>query len=270
MRLAAILICTILSFNALADDISIVDARRNIPLSDEEPAFKDFYLNAGEGSGLKKNLVVNVVRKWSVRDAAGAQAIGEIEAPVGQIKVIAVYGRVAVAREYKLPMHDDIPMIEQAGIMIGDKIDLKGSFTDEKTFAAKRRAAEAAAAKAAQDAVAATQPQQPTPPVAATPTQTPAPAQTTAAAPTQSPNPNLTPNQNQLPTQAQSPTPPPAPAATPKAEAAQEAGPAPASVKTDGTIPDQAAKSFGGEHLIENAPANAKLASTNSAAPKAE
>lgn len=124
---------------ALAADISIVDARRNIPLSDDEPAYKDFYLNAGDGSGLKKNLVVTAVRKLTVRDAAGSQAIGDIEVPVGQLRVIAVFGRVAVAREYKLLSRDENPMLEQAGLMVGDRIDLKGSFVDNKIVPLKKK-----------------------------------------------------------------------------------------------------------------------------------
>ena len=37
---------------------------------------------------------------------------------------------VAVAREYKLLSRDELPMLEQVGIMTGDRIDLQGSFID--------------------------------------------------------------------------------------------------------------------------------------------
>lgn len=115
-----------------AEDIHVIDARRNIPLSDDEPVYKDYYLNAGEGSGLKKNLVVNVVRKVTVRDASGSQTVGEMTVPVAQIKILAVYGKVSVARDYKPLSREDFPMLEQAGIMGGDLIEFKGSFVDTK------------------------------------------------------------------------------------------------------------------------------------------
>ncbi|MGZ3770740.1 MAG: hypothetical protein ACXVCP_06155 [Bdellovibrio sp.] len=115
---------------AKANDIIVVDVRRNITLSETDTVYKDFYINAGNGSGLKKNLVVTAVRKLNIRDASGANAVGEILVPVGQLKVIAVYDHVAVAREFSLLSRDDLPMLEQIGIMSGDRIDTKGSFVD--------------------------------------------------------------------------------------------------------------------------------------------
>ena len=113
-----------------AQEISVVDVRRNITMSETDTIYKDFYLNAGPSSGLKKNLVVTVVRKINIRDASGANAVGEILVPVGQLKVIAVYDKVAVAREFTLLSRDELPMLEQTGIMNGDRIDIKGAFID--------------------------------------------------------------------------------------------------------------------------------------------
>ena len=77
-------------------EITIIDVRKNIPLSDEDPSFTDFYLNAGDNEGLKKNMVVTVFRTINVRDASGAQSFGEISIPVGQVKVVAVFQKIAV------------------------------------------------------------------------------------------------------------------------------------------------------------------------------
>lgn len=131
------------SFVCRADDLSVVDVRSNIPLSEEEPAYKDFYLAGGDVSSLKKNLVVTALRKITIRDSKGAQAYGDIAIPVGQLKVIAVYGKVAVAREYKLLPRDENPTLEQIGIMSGDQIDLKESFVDSAKPAVKKKSADA-------------------------------------------------------------------------------------------------------------------------------
>ncbi len=112
-----------------AAEIVIVDVRRNITLSDDDAVYKDFYLEAGEGSGLKKNLVVNVKRKIYVRDQA-AKSIGDFETVVGQLRIVHVQGKIAVGREYKLQSRDEEAMVEQIGIMSGDHIDLTGSFVD--------------------------------------------------------------------------------------------------------------------------------------------
>ncbi|MGE5087307.1 MAG: hypothetical protein ACM3MG_13465 [Bacillota bacterium] len=125
-----------------ADSMTIIDVRRNITLSDEETPYKDFYIAAGPDSGLKKNLVVTAVRKINIRDAAGANSFGEIAVPVGQLKVIAIYDKIAVAREFNLLSRDELPMLEQVGIMTGDKIDLRGAFVDTSKPKPKRKVAE--------------------------------------------------------------------------------------------------------------------------------
>jgi hypothetical protein len=146
MRLYSAILClfglSLLAAVSQAESLSVVDVRRNIPLSDEEPAYKDFYLAGGDLSGLKKNLVVTAVRKIGVRDSKGAMSFGEIEIPVGQLRVLAVYGSVAVAREYKILSRDDHAMLEQTGIMSGDLIDVKGSFVDSKPLAKPKKISE--------------------------------------------------------------------------------------------------------------------------------
>lgn len=133
-----IVLSLLFSAPVFAEEISVIEVRRNIPLADEDPIYKDYYLNAGPESGLKKNLVITAVRKISIKDATGTSSYGEIVIPVGQLKVIAVQNRIAVAREYKLISRDDEPMLEQIGIMTGDKIDMSGSFVDNKKSSAKK------------------------------------------------------------------------------------------------------------------------------------
>lgn len=124
----AILLGTVI---ANADDLRVVEVRRNIPLADADPVYKDFYI-AGGVSALKPNMVVKAVRKLGLKDATGTQSVGELNIPVGQLKVIFVQDNLAVAREYKLLSRADLPMLEQHGIMVGDLIDLKDSFTDKR------------------------------------------------------------------------------------------------------------------------------------------
>lgn len=133
-----IVLSLLFSTPVFAEEISVIEVRRNIPLADEDPIYKDYYLNAGPESGLKKNLVITAVRKISIKDATGTSSYGEIVIPVGQLKIIAVQNRIAVAREYKLISRDDEPMLEQIGIMTGDKIDMSGSFVDNKKSSAKK------------------------------------------------------------------------------------------------------------------------------------
>lgn len=114
-----------------ADAIEVVDVRRNIQLADTDPIYKDFYLNASDSSGLKKNLVVKATRKITVKNQ-GSKVIGTFKTTVGLLKIIQVEGGVAIARLFELTPREEHPMLEQTGIMIGDQIDTDGSFIDNK------------------------------------------------------------------------------------------------------------------------------------------
>lgn len=131
-KIITIVVLYILTFSLLhaeAQGISVIDVKSNIALSDSDPVYKDFYLNAGDSSTLRKNMVITVKRKLNVKDSS-TKSIGDIEAVVGQLKVIHIGAKVSVAREHKLTPRDEEPVLEQIGIMAGDRIDLAGSFID--------------------------------------------------------------------------------------------------------------------------------------------
>jgi hypothetical protein len=133
-----ILILALFSWEAFGEELSIIEVRRNIPLADSDPVYKDYYINSGVESGLKKNMVLTAQRKLTVKDATGANTFGEVIIPVGQLKIISVQGHIAIAREYKLIPREDEPMLEQIGVMIGDKVALEGSFIDNKKASANK------------------------------------------------------------------------------------------------------------------------------------
>jgi hypothetical protein len=135
-------VLTVVYLDLFSAEMNIVDVRRNITLSDDDPIYKDFYINAGEGSGLKKNLVVNVKRKIYIKDPA-SKAVGDFESVVGQVRVIQVAGKVSIAREYKLTSREEEAMLEQKGIMTGDRLDLAGSFVDNTKPRAQVKTSEA-------------------------------------------------------------------------------------------------------------------------------
>lgn len=117
------------SQNTFAAPLEIVDVKRNIPLSETEPVYKDFYIKVSSKSDLKKNQVVKATRKINVKDAS-LKAVGDFTTTVGLLKIIQVSDSIAVAREFKLIPRDNEAMIDQIGIMVGDEIDTSESFTD--------------------------------------------------------------------------------------------------------------------------------------------
>lgn len=113
-----------LASKAFADEPRIIDVRRNIPLADSDPIYRDIYIKMEPGA-LKRDQIVTAVRKISVRETTGVNPLGELSIPVGTLKIIYVENNLAVARETKLLSRDTLPMLEQIGLMSGDVIEAK-------------------------------------------------------------------------------------------------------------------------------------------------
>ncbi len=131
MKQLILLIMLASSIKAMATDLEIIDVKRNIPLSETDPIYKDYYIKTNGQKDLKKNLVVKATRQIQVKDST-LKAVGDFKTPVGLVKIIQVSDTIAVAREFKTIPRDQEAMIEQVGIMVGDQIDLADSFVDEK------------------------------------------------------------------------------------------------------------------------------------------
>lgn len=114
-------------FTVFAQAAEIVDVRNQIPMTNDAPRIKDYYLST-DGASLKKDLVVKIVRNINVSQAK--KNIGDVKVEIGQLRIMAVADKVAVAREYKLFSKDQVPLTESIGFMVGDQVDTTGSFTD--------------------------------------------------------------------------------------------------------------------------------------------
>lgn len=125
-----VLLLLLFAWEAFSEELTIVEMRSNIPLSDKDPIYHDYYINSGLSQGLKQNLIVTASRKVTVHDATGTQSYGDMLVPMGHLKIIYVGEKFAIARETKAISRDENPMVEQTGIMIGDKIELKNSVVD--------------------------------------------------------------------------------------------------------------------------------------------
>ncbi|GIL18495.1 MAG: hypothetical protein BroJett040_22460 [Oligoflexia bacterium] len=172
--IGALLLTSLFAWEAFSQEIQIIDVRRNIPMSDDEPVYKDFIINAGTNQGLKDNQVVTAKRKLGIKDATGTQSYGDIMVPVGQLKIIFISDRIAVAREYKNISRDEEPMLEQTGMMSGDKIDTAGSFIETRKWSPPKKAVILPPVQA-QPALVASPPGAPLAAPATTPTPTPPP-----------------------------------------------------------------------------------------------
>lgn len=110
-------------------EVQVIQVRRNIPLADDEPVYKDYYLSGGIKSGLRNNLVVPVLRWVNLRENSQAQDQSmKILEPVGWLRIVFVQDQLAVARLYEPADYLTGPVLEQPGIMMGDIISLEHSY----------------------------------------------------------------------------------------------------------------------------------------------
>lgn len=141
---AFILICVAMfpidrAFAQSANGPVIFDVRRSLPLEPDEPVTKDFYINAGPESGLKKGVYISVVRAVPVHDPIKNQQQATLNIPVGKLQVIDVQRGITVARLQNELNDDERPTLEFEGVMIGDHVDL-GSATMDVPKKSKPRA----------------------------------------------------------------------------------------------------------------------------------
>lgn len=129
-------LATLVIFSSFARaEIQIIQVKRNLPLSDDEPVYKDYYLSGGKKSGLRENLVVPVWRWVNLRENNQAQDQSmKILEPVGWLKVIFTQDQLAVARLYESADFEKGPVFDQLGIMMGDIISLEHSFMAKPSY----------------------------------------------------------------------------------------------------------------------------------------
>ncbi len=130
-----------------ADDVSIFDVRKSLPLDPSEPVFHDFYVNAGPEAGLKKGMYVSVVRKLPIHDPIGNKAQGTLSVEVAKLQIIHVERDISVARLASEFGSEDRPVLEFEAVMIGDVLDLSSvSMTAPKETEKRRKRSPSAAA----------------------------------------------------------------------------------------------------------------------------
>ncbi len=144
MFLKALFSLLLISPMSLAADYSIFEVRKSLPMENNEASFKDYYINAGNESGLKKGMFVGVIRSSSVLDPAKNITQGSLKIQIAKLQIIQVDKHISVGRLAVQSSNDERPSVEFEGIMIGDHLDMDSvSMTAPANAKAKRKTAAA-------------------------------------------------------------------------------------------------------------------------------
>lgn len=127
-----VLATCLMTARAFANDVTIFDARKSLALSDSEPSYRDFYINGGTEAGLKAGMVFSVIRKLPLYDTYENRSPGDLVIRVGKIKIIHAQKNISVARLQNMLSRENLPLLEDNFIMVGDKLDLGSAESDKK------------------------------------------------------------------------------------------------------------------------------------------
>ncbi len=125
---------------AQAEEIQIFDMRKSLALSDKEPVFRDYYLSRGMESGLRPGMIVTVKRRQPLYDTIHNRSAGDLNLAVARIRIIHVEKGLAVARQHSEFGRQDLPLLEDNFIMIGDEVDLSSATSEGKGKAPRKEA----------------------------------------------------------------------------------------------------------------------------------
>ncbi|MGE4133434.1 MAG: hypothetical protein AB7F86_17465 [Bdellovibrionales bacterium] len=108
---------------ALAE-LTIFDVRKNLPLSDDEKTFKDYYINGGTEAGIANGMLITVQRRLPLYDTYSNRSAGDLNLKVAKIKIIHTQKGLSVARLQSEFSRETAPLLEDNFIMVGDRLDL--------------------------------------------------------------------------------------------------------------------------------------------------
>lgn len=123
-------ICLLVSNAAFAGDLTIFDVRKNLPMSDTEKVYRDFYVNGGSESGLNSGMVITVERRMPLYDNYQNRSAGDLQLKIAKIKIIHVQKGISVARLFSEFTRENAPLLEDNFIMVGDRLDMNSATND--------------------------------------------------------------------------------------------------------------------------------------------
>lgn len=118
---------------------TIFDVRKSLPMEPTEPAYHDFYINAGSEAGFKRGQYLPINRALPVHDPIQNKQQAILTVPVGKVLVIHVDRGLTVARLVQELTGAERPTLDYEAIMIGDRVDMKGITTVAPKPSGKKR-----------------------------------------------------------------------------------------------------------------------------------
>lgn len=122
--LKLLIVSLIIAAPAAQAELTIFDVRKNLPMSDTDKVYRDFYVNGGTESGIAVGMIITVQRRMPLYDTYQNRSAGDLDLKVAKIKIIHVQKGLSVARIHSEYNRDNSPLLEDNFVMVGDRLDL--------------------------------------------------------------------------------------------------------------------------------------------------
>jgi hypothetical protein len=102
----------------------VIEVRKTISMSKNDKVYKNYFINGGGNLGLKKGVVVDVLRRLPLHDPLKNISVGDLRIKVGEIEIIHHDQYLSVGKLLSQESPESRPVLDYEAIMVGDRLDL--------------------------------------------------------------------------------------------------------------------------------------------------
>jgi hypothetical protein len=110
----------------------VIEVRKTISMSKNDKVYKNFFINGGGNLGLKKGVIVDVLRRLPMHDPLKNISVGDLRIKVGEIEIIHNDDFLSVAKLVSQESPENRPVLDYEAVMVGDRLDLSSIKTPPK------------------------------------------------------------------------------------------------------------------------------------------
>ncbi len=120
----ALIVYAICATAAMAGEHRVFGIRTDFAMADDQPLFRDVYVNMGTDQGIKTGSTLDAFRVITTVDELNQKTGRNISFKIAKLKVIHAESDVSVARVTQFLPPDATPIVSYTNVMVGDDVEV--------------------------------------------------------------------------------------------------------------------------------------------------
>ncbi len=120
----ALIVYAICVTAAVAGEYKVFGIRTDFPMADEQPLFRDVYVNMGTDQGIKSGSTLDAFRVLTTVDELNQKTGRNISFKIAKLRVIHAESDVSVARVTQFLPPESTPIGSFTNVMVGDEVEV--------------------------------------------------------------------------------------------------------------------------------------------------